>query len=98
MPLGNESPVACGGSERTVTGPHRKVVKQVYVGMLEPDETIDALSEAKLLSHLNHPNILMFHEAFTFDQFVCIVTEYCEVSVEQRSGLTFDSVRLCGFS
>lgn len=55
-------------------------MKQIFVGMLEPGETVDALREANLLRQMHHPNILSFHDAFMQNQFVCIVTEYCEVS------------------
>jgi hypothetical protein len=55
------------------------VLKQIFVGMLGPDETADALKEAKLLKTLSHPNVLSFHNAFIHErQFVCIITELCE--------------------
>ena len=31
-------------------GVFRKVLKEIYVGELQPDETVDAMREAKLLS------------------------------------------------
>lgn len=51
------------------------VMKQIFVGMLEPDDTVDALKEARLLGQLKHPNIVALKEAFIEEQFVCIVTE-----------------------
>ena len=58
----------------------RKVLKEILVGELAPDETVDAVSEAKVLSKLNHPGIVKFHDSFIDGESFCIVTEYCEVS------------------
>lgn len=58
---------------------HRKVLKEISVGDLQPDETVDAMHEAKLLSKLDHPSIVQFHDSFIDGEFFCIVTEYCEV-------------------
>jgi len=56
-----------------------KVVKQVFIGGLSPDETVDALKEAKLLQSLKHPNVVGYYDAFVQGgQFVCIVMEYCD--------------------
>lgn len=54
------------------------VVKQIFVGHMQPDETIDAQSEAKLLQNLKHPNIIRFCDAFAEATFVYIVMEFCE--------------------
>ncbi|PVD21075.1 hypothetical protein C0Q70_19241 [Pomacea canaliculata] len=35
----------------------QKVLKEISVGELQPDETVDAMHEARLLSRLNHPGI-----------------------------------------
>ncbi len=59
-----------------------KVLKEVAVGDLEPDETVDAVREAELLRSLGHPNIVCFHDSFIDGQFFCIVTEYCEASIQ----------------
>lgn len=56
-----------------------KVLKQIACGDLQPDETVDAMHEAKLLSKLNHDGIVRFHDSFIDGEFFCIVTEYCEV-------------------
>ena len=50
------------------------------MGDLQPDETVDAMHEAKLLSKLDHPGIVQFHDSFIDGEYFCIVTEYCEVS------------------
>lgn len=55
-----------------------KVLKEISVGDLAPDETVDAVSEAKVLSKLNHPGIVKFHDSFIDGESFCIVTEYCE--------------------
>ncbi|CAH1779518.1 unnamed protein product, partial [Owenia fusiformis] len=55
-----------------------KVLKEISVGDLQPDETVDAMHEAKLLSKLDHPGIVKFHDSFLDGEFFCIVTEYCE--------------------
>ncbi|XP_071176818.1 serine/threonine-protein kinase Nek11-like [Mytilus edulis] len=55
-----------------------KVLKEISVGELAPDETVDAVSEAKVLSKLNHPGIVKFHDSFIDGESFCIVTEYCE--------------------
>lgn len=55
-----------------------KVLKEISVGDLQPDETVDAMHEARLLSKLDHPSIVQFHDSFIDGEFFCIVTEYCE--------------------
>ncbi|XP_063440957.1 serine/threonine-protein kinase Nek11-like isoform X4 [Mytilus trossulus] len=55
-----------------------KVLKEISVGELAPDETVDAVNEAKVLSKLNHPGIVKFHDSFIDGESFCIVTEYCE--------------------
>lgn len=57
---------------------HLKVLKEISVGDLQPDETVDAMHEAKLLSKLDHPGIVQFHDSFIDGEYFCIVTEYCE--------------------
>lgn len=55
-----------------------KVLKEVPVGNLQPDETVDAMHEARLLSKLDNPFIVKFHDSFLDGEFFCIVTEFCE--------------------
>jgi len=55
-----------------------KVLKKILIGDLEPDETISAVGEARLLAKLNHPGIVKFYDSFISGEFFCIVTEYCE--------------------
>ena len=56
----------------------RKVTKKIFVGNLQPDETVDAAQEANLLRSLDHPNIVKFYDSFVDGEFFCIVTEFCE--------------------
>ena len=60
---------------------YRKVIKEIAVGDLEPDETLDAMHEANLLRNLDHPNIVKFHDSFIDGNYFCLVTEYCEVYI-----------------
>ena len=69
----------------------RKVLKEISVGDLQPDETVDAMHEARLLSKLDHPSIVKFHDSFIDGEFFCIITEYCEV-------ITFYSLMVCSYS
>ncbi|XP_066290148.1 serine/threonine-protein kinase Nek11-like [Branchiostoma lanceolatum] len=55
-----------------------KVLKEISVGDLAPDETVGAMHEAKLLSKLDHPGIVKFHDSFLEKENFCIVTEFCE--------------------
>jgi len=54
----------------------------VFVGNLRPDETVDADHEAKLLRNLNHSGIVRFYDSFVEAEFFCIVTEFCDVSLD----------------
>ena len=58
-----------------------KVLKEIPVGDLQPDETVDAMHESSLLRNLDHPGIVKFHDSFVDSGFFCIVTEFCEVRV-----------------
>lgn len=57
----------------------RKVLKEISVGGLNPNETVQANLEAQLLSKLDHPAIVKFHASFVEQDNLCIITEYCEV-------------------
>ncbi|XP_044893539.1 serine/threonine-protein kinase Nek11 isoform X8 [Felis catus] len=61
------------GEEKT-----RKVLKEISVGELNPNETVQANLEAQLLSKLDHPAIVKFHASFVEQDNFCIITEYCE--------------------
>ncbi|XP_069814437.1 serine/threonine-protein kinase Nek11 isoform X2 [Dendropsophus ebraccatus] len=57
-----------------------KVLKEIAVGELNPNETVQANLEAQLLSKLDHPAIVKFHSSFLENASFCIITEYCESS------------------
>ncbi|XP_052043421.1 serine/threonine-protein kinase Nek11 [Apodemus sylvaticus] len=59
-------------------GEELKVLKEISVGELNPNETVQASAEAQLLSKLNHPTIVRFHASFVEQGTFCIITEYCE--------------------
>ncbi|OXB65932.1 hypothetical protein ASZ78_002680 [Callipepla squamata] len=56
----------------------RKVLKEISVGDLKPNETVEANLEAQLLSKLDHPAIVKFYASFVELDSFCIITEYCE--------------------
>ncbi|KAF7655048.1 hypothetical protein LDENG_00061670 [Lucifuga dentata] len=56
----------------------RKVLKEIPLGDLRPDETVRAAQEARLLSELQHPAILTFYHSFLHKHAFCIVTEFCQ--------------------
>ncbi|XP_047593045.1 serine/threonine-protein kinase Nek11 isoform X2 [Lutra lutra] len=59
-------------------GEELKVLKEISIGDLNPNETVQANLEAQLLSKLDHPAIVKFHESFVEHDNFCIITEYCE--------------------
>ncbi|KAM5291859.1 serine/threonine-protein kinase Nek11 [Ctenodactylus gundi] len=59
-------------------GEELKVLKEIHVGELNPNETVQANLEAQLLSKLNHPAIVKFYASFVEQDNFCIITEYCE--------------------
>ncbi|XP_028435618.1 serine/threonine-protein kinase Nek11 [Perca flavescens] len=63
---------------RASDGEQLKVLKQIPLGDLRPDETVRATQEAQLLSGLHHPAILSFYHSFLERDAFCIVTEFCQ--------------------
>uniref|UniRef100_A0A8C5MVA0 Serine/threonine-protein kinase Nek11 n=1 Tax=Leptobrachium leishanense TaxID=445787 RepID=A0A8C5MVA0_9ANUR len=59
-------------------GEDLKVLKEIPVGELNPNDTVQANQEAQLLSKLDHPAIVKFHASFLEKESFCIITEYCE--------------------
>uniref|UniRef100_A0A2K6ESL7 Serine/threonine-protein kinase Nek11 n=1 Tax=Propithecus coquereli TaxID=379532 RepID=A0A2K6ESL7_PROCO len=59
-------------------GEELKVLKEISIGQLNPNETVRANLEAQLLSKLDHPTIVKFHASFVEQDNFCIITEYCE--------------------
>ncbi|XP_006805679.1 serine/threonine-protein kinase Nek11-like [Neolamprologus brichardi] len=65
---------------KAADGEKLKVLKQIPLGDLRPDETVRATQEAQLLSQLHHPAILTFYHSFLERDAFCIITEYCQVT------------------
>uniref|UniRef100_A0A8C4HFW5 non-specific serine/threonine protein kinase n=1 Tax=Dicentrarchus labrax TaxID=13489 RepID=A0A8C4HFW5_DICLA len=63
---------------KATDGEELKVLKQIPLGDLRPDETVRATQEAHLLSQLHHPAILTFYHSFLEGDAFCIVTEFCQ--------------------
>ncbi|XP_060756610.1 serine/threonine-protein kinase Nek11 [Neoarius graeffei] len=63
---------------KTIIRDKLKVLKEIPVGDLKPDETVKATQEAQLLSQLHHPAILRFYTSFLERDAFCIITEFCE--------------------
>ncbi|NWR66973.1 NEK11 kinase, partial [Bucorvus abyssinicus] len=59
-------------------GEELKVLKEISVGDLKPNETVEANLEAQLLSKLDHRAIVKFYASFVERESFCIITEYCE--------------------
>uniref|UniRef100_F6Y676 Serine/threonine-protein kinase Nek11 n=1 Tax=Ornithorhynchus anatinus TaxID=9258 RepID=F6Y676_ORNAN len=59
-------------------GEELKVLKEISIGELKPNETVQANMEALLLSKLDHPSIVKFYTSFVERDNFCIITEYCE--------------------
>ncbi|XP_052815057.1 serine/threonine-protein kinase Nek4-like [Mya arenaria] len=74
-------------------------MKIMQIGKMEPEEVTLALQEIKLLSDLNHENILAYVEAFPQDGCLCIVTEFCSNGdlsdyIEKQHGTKLEELRL----
>jgi NIMA (never in mitosis gene a)-related kinase len=54
------------------------VLKEIELENLDVDEMTDALNEIKILSAVNHPNIIKMHEHFQTSDYLCIIMDYCE--------------------
>ncbi|XP_052356834.1 serine/threonine-protein kinase Nek11-like [Oncorhynchus keta] len=63
---------------RARDGEKLKVLKEIPLGDLRPNETVQASQEAQLLSQLHHPAIITFYGSFLHRDSFCIITEYCE--------------------
>lgn len=61
---------------------------------MQPDESIESVHEANLLSKLNSPYIIKYNDSFLDGEYFCIVTEYCEVLQFHNSNLKLLSIRI----
>ncbi|XP_064346826.1 serine/threonine-protein kinase Nek11 isoform X2 [Camelus dromedarius] len=82
-------------------GEELKVLKEICVGELNPNETVQASLEAQLLSKLDHPTIVKFHASFVEQDNFCIITEYCEgrdldckIQEYKEAGKTFPETQI----
>ncbi|XP_050988302.1 serine/threonine-protein kinase Nek11 isoform X2 [Labeo rohita] len=87
---------------KAVAAERLKVLKEIPVGDLKPNETVHATQEAQLLSQLNHPAILKFYTSFLERDAFCIITEYCEekdldckLEELKRTGRTLSEPQVC---
>ncbi|NWX83761.1 NEK11 kinase, partial [Nothoprocta pentlandii] len=78
--LGNGSfgSVYLVSDKKAKPGAEFKVLKEISIGNLKPNETVEANLEAQLLSKLDHPAIVKFYASFVERDSFCIITEYCE--------------------
>ncbi|XP_042745039.1 serine/threonine-protein kinase Nek11 isoform X2 [Lagopus leucura] len=78
--LGNGSfgSVYLVSDKKAKQGDELKVLKELSIGDLKPNETVEANLEAQLLSKLDHPAIVKFYASFVERDSFCIITEYCE--------------------
>ena len=54
------------------------VLKKIRLDNVSPKERAAAHQEVKLLSQLNHPNVLGYIDSFMHKNHLCIITELCE--------------------
>ncbi|XP_035230016.1 serine/threonine-protein kinase atg1-like isoform X2 [Stegodyphus dumicola] len=70
------------------------VVKKVSLLNLSPHEREEALREVKVLSQMQHPNIISYHKSFEENNSLYIVTDYCDggdlySKIRARNGIHF---------
>jgi NIMA (never in mitosis gene a)-related kinase len=54
------------------------VMKQISITQMSKKERDEALNEIKVLSALNHPNIVRYRESFVEKTFIAIIMDYAE--------------------
>ncbi len=54
------------------------VMKQIDIAKMNTAQREEALNEAKILSSLNSPYIVAYHESFIENEKLCIIMEYCD--------------------
>lgn len=60
------------------TDKRQVIIKQIPVEQMTKEERQAALNEVKVLSMLDHPNIIEYYENFLEDKALMIVMEYAE--------------------
>ena len=71
------------------------VIKQIPVDDLGKDERFAALNEVKVLSMLQHPNIIAYYDNFVDEKSLMIVMEYAPGGtlhefIQERNGVLLD--------
>lgn len=74
-------------------------MKVIPLAKATQEEREDAESEAKLLSYLDHENIISYVEAFEQNGRLCILTEYCDggdmgAVLEKQNGVPLPENRI----
>lgn len=54
------------------------IIKQISIAAMNEKEKQEALNEVRVLSALNHPNIIKYITSFMSDGKLCIVMEFAE--------------------
>lgn len=78
------------------------IIKQIPVEQMTKDERQAALNEVKVLSMLDHPNIIRYYENFLEDKALMIVMEYAEGGtvfeyLQQRNGRLLEEEEILKF-
>ncbi|XP_075264989.1 serine/threonine-protein kinase Nek11-like, partial [Convolutriloba macropyga] len=81
-----------------------KVLKEIHVGEMPPDETIDAMREAKLQAKLDHIGVVKCFNNFLDKDFFCIISEYCNggdlgllIEKAKKEGTHFSEVEILDY-
>ncbi|KAM8758470.1 LOW QUALITY PROTEIN: serine/threonine-protein kinase Nek11 [Rhynchonycteris naso] len=75
---GSFGTVCLVSDKKAKQGEELKVLKEISVGELNPNETVQPSFEVQLLSKLDLPSIVKFYASFVEKDNFCIITEYCE--------------------
>ena len=68
------------------------VMKQISVTQMSKKEKEEALNEIKVLSALNHPNIVRYRESFVEKTFIAIVMDYAEGGMHALDHIRCNSI------
>lgn len=73
------------------------VVKEINISKMTKSEKDEALREARVLSKLQHPNIITYKESFIQHGNLHIVTDYCEGG-DLSSKIRRNALKMCYFT
>jgi serine/threonine protein kinase len=73
-----------------------KALKKIDIERLKEFKITELIiaQEATILASLKHPNIILFYDSFSWENYFCIITEYCNVNRENISYLIKISLSL----